>query len=301
MKRRKRKKSPQKASGRTCKGAVLQNEILRSIPDKEWQVISSKLRVHEMPSHFVMHEPHEASKFLYFPQSGLISLVVFMQDGRTVEAGIVGNEGIVGMPAMMGYSRHPLQEVVQISGAALRIPLGDFRKLAPRLPQLLNSANRYMASLGLQVAQTAACNRVHDLEQRLARWLLMAHDRVGSDTLAITQDFLATMLGTDRPSVTLAEAVLATAGAIEHARGVVKLLDRQRLESCSCECYSVIFRHGLGAGIDGSRETGPAAATLSKPHRPGTTIHGAGMQPASSRTAGSSTSPAATLPGQAAK
>jgi CRP-like cAMP-binding protein len=291
MKRRKRKKSPQKASGRSCNGVMLQNEILRSIPDKEWQVISRKLRAPEMPSHFVLHEPHQASKFLYFPQSGLISLVVFMQDGRTVEAGIVGNEGIVGMPAIMGYSRHPLQEVVQISGAALRIPLADFRKLAPRLPLLLVYANRYMASLGLQVAQTAACNRVHDLEQRLARWLLMAHDRVGSNTLAITQDFLATMLGTDRPSVTLAEGVLAAAGAIEHARGVVKLLDRQKLESCSCECYSVIFRHGLGA----------EAATLSKKPRPGATIHGAGMQPASSPAAGGTTSPAATLPGQAAK
>lgn len=301
MKRGKRKKSPQKSSGRTCNGVAVQNEILRSIPDKEWQLISPTLRALEMPSHFVMHEPHQASKFLYFPQSGLISLVIFMQDGRTVEAGIVGNEGIVGMPAMMGYSRHPLQEVVQISGAALRIPLADFRKLAPKLPQLLDSANRYMASLGLQVAQTAACNRVHDLEQRLARWLLMAHDRVGSNTLAITQDFLATMLGTDRPSVTLAEAVLATAGAIEHARGVVKLLDRQKLESCSCECYGVIFRHGLGAGVTGSRRAGARAATQSKEHRPGTTIHVAGMQPASSQTAGASTSPAATLAGQAAK
>jgi CRP-like cAMP-binding protein len=301
MKRRKRKKSPPKAAGRTCSGVVLQNEILRSIPDQEWQVISRKLRALEMPSHVVLHEPHQASKFLYFPQSGLISLVVFMQDGRTVEAGIVGNEGIVGMPAMMGYSRHPLQEVIQISGAALRISLTDFRKLAPRLPQLLVSANRYMASLGLQVAQTAACNRVHDLEQRMARWLLMARDRVGSNTLAITQDFLATMLGTDRPSVTLAEGVLAAAGAIEHVRGVVKLLDRQKLESCSCECYGVIFRHGLGAGAAASGGAGAGAATLSKKHRPGATIHGAGMQPASSQAAVGTPAPAATLPGHAAK
>jgi CRP-like cAMP-binding protein len=291
MKRGKRKKSRQKASERSCNGVVLQNEILRSIPDKEWQVISRKLRALEMPSHFVLHEPHQASKFLYFPESGLISLVVFMQDGRTVEAGIVGNEGIVGLPAMMGYPRHPLQEVVQISGAALRVPLADFRKWASRLPRLLGSANHYMASLGLQVAQTAACNRVHELEQRLARWLLMAHDRVGSNTLAITQDFLATMLGTDRPSVTLAEGVLAAAGAIEHARGVVKLLDRQKLESCSCECYGVILRHGLAA----------EAAALSKKHRPGATIHGAGMPPATRQVAGGPTSPVTTLPGQAAK
>ena len=300
MTRKKRKKSPQRASGRTCNGVVLQNEILRSIPDKEWQLISPKLHALEMPSHFVMHEPHEASKFLYFPQSGLISLVVFMQDGRTVEAGIVGNEGIVGMPAMMGYSQHPLQEVVQISGSALRVPLTAFRKLAPRLPQLLASANRYMASLGLQVAQTAACNRVHDLEQRLARWLLMAHDRVPSNALAITQDFLATMLGTDRPSVTLAEAVLAEAGAIEHARGVVKLLERQKLESCSCECYSVIFRHGLGAGAAAGRGKSAREVTPTKEDKPGATIHGAGVQPGTSQPAGGTTSPAA-LKGQAAK
>jgi CRP-like cAMP-binding protein len=217
-------------------GKTVVNEALCAMTDSEWRILRPYLRYLEMPDHLVLHEPHEPLKFLYFPNSGLISLVVFMHDGRTVEAGITGREG-------MGFPRHPLQEIVQVSGNAFRISVQAFRKLAPRLPQMRKHTARYTMSLGLQVAQTAACNRVHGLEQRLARWLLMAQDRVKADSLAITQDFLATMMGTDRPSVTLAEGLLARAGAIEHTRGVVKIIDRARLESSTCECYGVISQY----------------------------------------------------------
>ena len=253
---KKTKKSKTGAKDRIAgSGRAVHNEILGALPDKEWRLLSGRLRYLDMPDHFVMHEPHAATKYLYFPNSGLISLVIFMKDGRTAEAGIVGREGIVGLPALMGFSRHALQEIVQISGSAFRISLSTFRKLAAKLPELHRLADCYVTSLGLQVAQTAACNRLHDLEQRLARWLLMAQDRVKSDSVAITQDFLATMLGTDRPSVTLAEGMLVKAGAIEHSRGVVRIVDRARLEACACECYGLISRYAGGPGRQGTRAT----------------------------------------------
>jgi CRP-like cAMP-binding protein len=249
MTSRKKKLNPHRNAARAdnlrqcANGKAITNEPLLAMTPSEWRILRPHLRYLEMPDHLVLHEPHEPLKFLYFPNSGLISLVVFMHDGRTVEAGITGREGIVGLPAAMGFPRHPLQEIVQVSGTASRISVQKFRELAPRLPELRKLAARYMMSLGLQVAQTAACNRVHDLEQRLARWLLMAQDRVKADSVAITQDFLATMMGTDRPSVTLAEGLLTRAGAIEHSRGVVKIIDRKRLEASACECYGVIMQY----------------------------------------------------------
>jgi CRP-like cAMP-binding protein len=243
------KKSSRRAQRRVAGGAPVENETLLAMSEREWRIIVPHLRFVDLPDHMVLHEPHGPSKFLYFPNSGLISLVIFMQDRRTVEAGIVGREGVVGLPAVLGFRRHPLQEIVQIAGQGLRIPVAAFRKLASRLPQLHGRVERFILSLGLQVAQTAACNRIHGLEQRLARWLLMAQDRARSESLAITQDFLATMMGTDRPSVTLAEGVLARAGAIEHSRGVVKIIDRACLEGCSCECYGVIAYYARGAAL----------------------------------------------------
>jgi len=244
-----KKRNSRRSPRRAISGKPVENETLLAMSEREWRLIVPHLRFMDLPDHLVLHEPHGPLKYLYFPNSGLISLVIFMQDGRTVEAGVVGREGIVGLPAVLGFPRHPLQEIVQISGQGFRIAVSSFRKLAPRLPELGRRAERFTMLLGLHVAQTAACNRLHGLEQRLARWLLMAQDRVGGDSLAITQDFLATMMGTDRPSVTLAEGVLARAGAIEHARGVVKIIDRSRLEACSCECYGVISHYARGAAL----------------------------------------------------
>src|SRR5271168_2491858 len=144
---------------RAVNGQAVANEALLAMTDPEWKLLAKQLRYVELPDHLVLHKPHDALRFLYFPNSGLISLVVFMQDGRTVEAGIVGREGIVGLPAVMGFPRHPLQEIVQISGSAFRMSLQNFRKLAPRLPELRRLAARQTMLLGLQVAQTAACNR----------------------------------------------------------------------------------------------------------------------------------------------
>src|SRR5258708_2885214 len=158
-------------------------------------------------------------------------------------AGIVGREGLVGIPALAGLNRSPLREVVQITGDGLRMPVSRLAEFLREAPQLRHEMERFSVLLGLQMAQTAGCNRLHGVEQRLARWLLMAQDRVSSASLPITHDFLATMLGTDRPSVSLAAGALQKANIIEYNRGSVKILNRAELERASCECYGVIRRY----------------------------------------------------------
>jgi len=221
----------------------VENRVLLSIPDNEFWALRPHLELLDFDSHQILHEAHEVLHYAYFPNDGLLSLVVVFAEGKTVEAGIVGKEGVVGLPALAGLSRSPLREVVQITGGGLRIALSTLRELMATAPQLRYQLERFSVLLGLQVAQTAGCNRLHDVEQRLARWLLMAQDRVSTATLPITHDFLATMLGTDRPSVSLAAGVLQKAKVIEYNRGSVRIVNRAELERISCECYSVIQRY----------------------------------------------------------
>ena len=221
------------------------NKILLAIPDDEFRAIRPHLESMELESHRVLHEAHEVLQYAYFPNDGLLSLVVVLADGKTVEAGIVGKEGLVGIPAIAGLSRSPLREVVQIAGDGLRIPATTLRELLAAAPELHHELQRFSVVLGLQVAQTAACNRLHEIEKRLARWLLMAQDRLSLELLPITHDFLATMLGTDRPSVSLAAGILQKGRIIEYSRGSVKILNRAELERAACECYGVIRRYGV--------------------------------------------------------
>ena len=224
-------------------GKPVSNRILLTIPDGEYRSIRPHLEYLRMPSHRSLHEPHQKLAFVHFLNQGLISLVVVMEDGRTVEAGIVGNEGASGIAAAVGLKRGPLREIVQIAGDGFRVRVVEFRKILQSTPELRNTLGRYIMILGMQVAQTAACNRLHRIEQRLARWLLIAQDRVDSGSLPITHDFLATMLGTDRPSVTLAAGVLQRLQLIGYTRGAVKILERMKLEKFACECYGIIRQY----------------------------------------------------------
>lgn len=221
-------------------GRIVLNRILAAIPENEFRQLRPHLQPVAFLSHATLYEPHQRLEFLHFPNDGLLSLVVAFVGGKTVEAGIVGKEGFVGIPATIGMDRSPLREVVQVTGDGLRIAASAIRDAWHSAPELRRKIEEFCVRLGLQVAQTAACNRLHDVEQRLARWLLMAQDRVSSETLPITHDFLATMLGTDRPSVSLAAGLLQKRGIIEYARGSVRILNRSELEQSSCECYSVI-------------------------------------------------------------
>jgi len=216
------------------------NEILLSLPETAFLSVCDSLEFVEMARHSILHEPSKQLEFVYFPSGGLISLVVAMEDGKTVEAGVVGREGVVGTPLAVGLHRTPLRAIVQIPSSGFRIRAAALQAALPGAPEFQMTLSRYAVIQGLQVSQTAACNRLHDVEQRLARWLLMAIDRVHADLLPVTHDFLATLLGTDRPSVTLAAGTLQKKRAIEYTRGTVKVLNRDILQDSACECYRVI-------------------------------------------------------------
>ncbi len=230
-------------------GKPVSNKMLLSISDSDYNAIRPHLEYVSLPNHFVLHEVGEKLEFAYFPNRGLISLVVVMKDGNTAEAGIVGNEGFTGTLAAVGLSRSPLQAVVQITGDGFRVEVGALQDTLESAPHLQMMLGRYAAIREVQVAQTAACNRLHDIGQRLARWLLMTQDRVAAVSLPITHDFLATMLGTDRPSVSLAAGVLQRKKLIEYTRGAVRIVNRNKLENAACECYEVIRQYDGELGL----------------------------------------------------
>jgi CRP-like cAMP-binding protein len=224
-------------------GKPVRNKLLLAVPDEEFRSVRSHLQFVNLPHHFTLHQPHRTVQFAHFPNGGLISLVVELKDGRSVEAGLLGNEGASGMAAILGLSRSPLREIVQIAGDGFRVTVDALRELLPSTPALQAILNRYAAGLAMQVAQTAACNRLHKVEERLARWLLIAQDRLDSGLVPITHDFLATMLGTDRPSVTVTACILQTKGLIAYTRGSVRILNRKKLERFACECYALVKQY----------------------------------------------------------
>ena len=230
-------------------GKPVCNKILLAISDSDYNSLRPHLEFASLPNHLVLHEAGGTLEFAYFPNRGLISLVVVMKDGKTAEAGIVGNEGFTGTVAAVGLSRDSLRAVVQITGDGFRVKVGALQNTLESAPNLQSMLSRYAAIRGMQVAQTAACNRLHDIEQRLARWLLMTQDRVDSGSLAITHDFLATMLGTDRPTVSVTAGVLQKKEVIEYTRGAVQIVNRKKLEECACECYGVIRQYDGELGL----------------------------------------------------
>jgi CRP-like cAMP-binding protein len=235
-------------------GNPLKNRLLRSVPSHELQEILTHLEFFQFKQHAILHEPAQKLRFAYFPNSGLISLIVATEDGSTVEAGMVGSEGGAGLQAAFGLSKSVLRHVVQIPGDGFRIRSGALQNAISSAPQFQLAISRYLILQGMQIAQTAACNRLHESRQRLARWLLLAHDRVDSNVLPLTHDFLATMLGTDRPSVSVAAGMLQTAGIIRYTRGVITILHRRKLEDSACECYRVIRNlFGSFAPLDSSK------------------------------------------------
>lgn len=221
-------------------GKPVSNVILLVIPDDEFAVIRPGLEYVDLPAHMVLQEPKQKMEFAYFLNSGMTSLVFNTNGGDSVEVGVVGNEGFTPIPAAAGLRRTPHQAVMQVGGEGFRLPVDALEEALKASPQLQVVMNRYAAVHGMQVAQTAGCNRLHDLDKRLARWLLLTQDRVGSGLLRITHDFLAMMLGTDRPSVSLAAGELRKKRIIEYTHGTVKVLNRKRLESSACECYGLI-------------------------------------------------------------
>ena len=167
-------------------------------------------------------------------------MVAMMEDGAQIEVGLVGPEGMTGLPLLLGAPTSALEGLVQVGGTALRLPAAAFRAALAEVPSLLGLLLRYVDAFHVQVAQTAACNGRHQMEQRLARWLLMTHDRVADDSFHMRQEFMSTMLGVRRPAVTLAVGALQRAGLVRHDRGQMRVLDRPGLEAASCECYETV-------------------------------------------------------------
>ncbi len=221
-------------------GRPVANEILKSIPGGEYELLRPHLEPCQFPHHQIIHEAGEKIDFAYFLNDGLASLVVLTSDGRSVEVAIVGREGVVGTPLTVGLHRGPYRSIMQIPGSGLRVKSELLEEKMRDTPELRLLMNRYVLVQGLQIAQIAACNRLHEIEQRLARWLLMCRDRVDSELLPVTHEFLAQMLGTGRPSVSLAAGILQKAGTIENLRGMVKIRNRKELEAAACECYKAI-------------------------------------------------------------
>jgi CRP-like cAMP-binding protein len=245
----KKSKSTQSDGRTNVAGKPIRNILLLSITDNDFRSLRPHLEYLDLPNHLILHEANDKLKFAYFPNRGMISLVVAMKDGKTAEAGIVGKEGFTGMAAAVGLNRSPLQAVVQITGDGFRAEVGALQSILQLTPSLQSLLHRYAVIRGLQVAQTAGCNRLHNIEQRLSRWLLMTQDRVDSDVLPITHDFLATMLGTNRSSVSLAAGNLQRKKIIKYTHGAVTILNRENLENSACECYGIMQQYNGPLGL----------------------------------------------------
>jgi CRP-like cAMP-binding protein len=229
-------------------GKLVRNKVLVAMPDDEYKLMRPDLAYIDLPDHLSLHEPTQNIEFVYFPNRGMVSQVVVTKDGRTVEVGVVGNEGYVGAGLAAGLSRSSVREIIQIAGDGFRIMGNALERVLRSAPQLQVILNRHAGLQGMQISQTAACNRLHDIQQRLSRWLLMTQDRVDSGVLPITHDFIATMMGTDRSTVSMAASIMQKNGIIEYVRGEVKIVNRRKLEKSACECYAVIqqFEDDLG-------------------------------------------------------
>jgi CRP-like cAMP-binding protein len=230
-------------------GNRVANKILLSIPDEEYALIRPHLEFLSMPHHLSLYEPGRPIEFVHFPNGGMVSLVIATEDGKTVEVGEVGREGFAGIQATVGINRNQVREIMQIPGDGFRVKSGALKSVLQSAPELQRILSRYAVVQAMQFAQTAACNRLHNIDQRFARWLLITQDRVDSPSLVITHDFLATMLGTDRPTVSLAAAALQKKKIIDYTRGAVEILNRAKLERCSCECYKVLQQYNREIGL----------------------------------------------------
>jgi CRP-like cAMP-binding protein len=219
---------------------AVQNAILLNIPRKELNLVLSASEFVQLPARTVLNEIAKPIAFAYFLNGGVVSIINVMSDGKSVEVGLTGKEGFIGLPVIVGYSVSPTRAIVQIVASAIKISARDLTSVLGKCPKLENSLERYAQELAVQSIHISACNRLHDVAARLARWLLMSEDRVGESGFPLTQEFLSHMLGTRRASVTVAARSLQKQGLITYTRGLVTIENRAGLEKAACECYRAI-------------------------------------------------------------
>lgn len=223
----------------TTEVSTVGNHLLKALPAEERDALMAHMRPNHLTVKTVLFDPGQVITSVYFPMDGVVSLVTPLADGNIVEVATIGNEGMVGVPLVAGGSL-AVRAISQVGGRTLRMDAGIFIAELERLPGFRKLIQRYVQALFGQISQAAACNRLHSNEERLSRWLLMSHDRVGMDAFPITHEFLGQMLGSRRATVTLSAGLLQAAGLIRYHRGRVTIVDRAGLEGVSCECYAII-------------------------------------------------------------
>jgi len=223
------------------------NNLLAALPGRNYQRLLSGLEPVTLNFGDVLYEPGQKIRHVYFPGNSLVSLLTVVDGRMALEVGMVGREGMVGLPLALGTDVSPVRALVQGAGTALRMESARFSREIGRSPQLQLGVHRYANALMAQVSQTAACNRFHVVVARLARWLLMTRDRVRSGEFRLTHEFLSHMLGVRRVGVTTAARTLQARKLIDYSRGQIRILDHKGLEAAACECYALVNSHGNGA------------------------------------------------------
>jgi CRP-like cAMP-binding protein len=214
-----------------------ENHLLAALPREILDRLDNDLHPVTLPRQQILYQAGDRFEEIYFIEQGVTSLLTSLADGATIETGMIGSEGLTGVQALLGGKMSSQQVIVQVAGKGLRMSAARCKRAFEEHPDLRRPVLRFAESLLDMTAQTAACNRVHSIEQRCARWLLMASDRIRSDTLPVTQEFLSSMLGVRRSGVTVAVGELQRSGLIRHQRSVVTLVDRDGLVASACECY----------------------------------------------------------------
>ena len=218
-----------------------ENRLLAALPREEFERLAPFLEPVRVEFKQLLIEPGEPIPYVWFPHDFVSSDIVEMADGSAVEVGTIGNEGMVGVPLFLRERTTTVKVFAQVPGTGERMRAEDFgREVLDRGGPLHDLLRRYTHAFMSQISQTAACNRLHTVERRMCRWVLMMHDRVKEDRFPLTQEFISQMLGTARTRVTMAALPLQDAGLIRYRRGKITILDRQGLESAACECYAIV-------------------------------------------------------------
>jgi CRP-like cAMP-binding protein len=223
-------------------GNAIHNSILLGLARPEFEAVLAKLEFVRLAPGQVLHEVGDTLRSAYFCNSGMVSILSVFGDGKSVEVGLVGKEGFIGLPLVAGFRHAATRAVVQIEGNGFRADAAALAEMLQQFSNLDRQLQQFSQIMTMELTLIAACNGLHQIEERLARWLLMCADRVGSSSLPLTQELLAQMLGARRASVTVAAGVLQKAGLIASTRGRVNIVDRPKLEQAACECYGLMRR-----------------------------------------------------------
>jgi len=221
-------------------GQPLENRLLAALPSEVTSRIKPHLETVSLPFKEVLYQPGEPIEYVYFPNHGVVSLLVILEDGTLAEVGLVGNEGMVGLSVFLEVQTTPFKAIVQVPGVAMRMRADVFKDFVGHGDSFDNLLRRYSHVRMLQFAQSAACIAHHSVEERCCRWLLMTRDRVNSDQFPITHEFLSQMLGVRRASVTVVAGMLQKAGLVSYSWGRMTIKNRHGLEDVSCECYRLV-------------------------------------------------------------